>query len=91
MSEAKTRKFRVIQGKEEAAPIFEAAFVETLAIKRFLDFALADIKFQFGAMNKDFRNDKSKLLDAQATAILLSNYLQRLREGIEAMQPTSEA
>jgi hypothetical protein len=93
MGDAKTKRLSVVGGIETEAPKFEASFAETLTIKRFLEFAQDDVKFQFSAMNRDRRNSRDTLREAQSTAIILASYLAGLREGVEAMalaQPTNQ-
>lgn len=72
-------------GAAPEPPSFEATFLEQMAIKRFLDFALADIKFQFEQMNRTPGMARDEMQGAQDTAVMLSNYVKGLRGGIEAM------
>ncbi len=71
-------------------PIFEASAVELVGIRRFLAFALADIKFQFDELNKQPMISQRTLKASQETAVMLSNYLSALRDGIDEMEVKKE-
>jgi hypothetical protein len=77
---------KIIEGSRTEAPTFSATVAEQVAIRRFLDFAQADIKFQFDALNRDRRQKRDVLMEAQATAIILGSYLENLRKGIDEMK-----
>lgn len=71
-------------------PISEGASVELVGIRRFIQFALADIKFQFEELNKQLGVSRNTLQASQQTAIMLSNYLSALRDGIDEMEVKKE-
>jgi hypothetical protein len=78
-----TRKaLRIVGGSEIEEPKFEATAVESFAIKRFLDFCQADIKFQFQAMNKTPGISRNELEMAQNHAVILANYVEALKGGL---------
>ena len=77
---------RVVGGKTApVAPEFTATFVEKLVLKRFIDFAMADVKWQFDKMSDERGLPRAQLQQAQDTAVMLSNYLQGLKGGIDQM------
>lgn len=84
------KALRIVGGKEIPQPTFEATFADRLIVKRFLDFALADI-FQFDQMSRTPGATQGDLQEAQGTAVLLSNYVKGLRDGVEAMTLNPEA
>jgi hypothetical protein len=80
------KALRIIGGRSLDKPEFEATEADGAAIARFLEFALADIKYQFDEMNREPGLSRNDLAEAQATAILLSNYVGGLRSGLDAMK-----
>ena len=74
----------------DKAPMFESSLVETLAIKRFLGFALADIKYQLQMMAADRTMARRHFNENKAAALLISEYLVALvkdiEENLETMQ-----
>lgn len=79
------KPFRIVGGTDIPEPTFTASAVEKLAIKRFLDFAGLDIKYQFQQLQKALPFDRAAIEDHQAMAVALSNYLVGLKTGLDAM------
>ena len=76
------------------APLFESSLIETLAIKRFLGFALADIKYQLQMMAADQTMAKRYFRENKQAALLISEYLigliKDIDENLSTMQTLAE-
>ena len=78
----KRKALRIVGGNDIEEPKFEATAVESFAIRRFLDFAQADLKYQFQMMNKTPGISRTELELAQNHAVLLANYIEALKGGL---------
>ena len=88
-----TRKsLRIVGGADEPEqPNFEAMSAEKAAIKRFLDFALKDLKFQYQALRAELGSPtlagyNTKLAQLQNSAVMMTKYVEALREGLDQME-----
>lgn len=76
------KAFRIVGGTDIPEPTFTASAVEKLAIKRFLDFAALDVKYQLQKLNKV---DLAGVERNQIAAKIISVYLIALRAGVDGM------
>lgn len=84
------KPLRVVGGTAVEQPTFSATVLEIAAIRRFLEFAQADVKFQFDEMNRQPGVSRDVMEEAQVTAVILSNYLKGLKEGLSLMAAKPE-
>lgn len=80
------KALRIVGGTDIPEPTFTASVIEKLAIKRFLDFAAQDIKYQFQELQKALPFDRDAIEHHQTMAVALSNYLVGLRSGLDEMR-----
>lgn len=66
-------------------PVIETTLLENLAVRKFLRFALDDIKFQLEMLSKERGISKVRFQEAKSGALLLANYVAGLLEGIDAL------
>lgn len=81
----KRKALRIVGGNDIAEPKFEATVVESFAIRRFLDFCQADLKFQFQQMNATPGISRNDLELAQNQAVILANYIEALKGGLSTI------
>lgn len=74
-------------------PVIETTLHENIAVRKFLRFALDDIKFQLEMLSKERGISKVRFQEAKSGALLLANYVAGLLEGIDALigQPIEPA
>lgn len=77
------KSLRIIGGTDIPQPTFEATDAERATLRRFLDFALADLKFQWQEMQKALPFDRAELEHHQTMAIAFSKYVNALGEGLD--------
>jgi hypothetical protein len=60
------------------APVIETTLMETIVIRKFVQFQLEDIQYQLGEMAKTKGLRPHEFKDAKATAQLLAGYLMNI-------------
>jgi hypothetical protein len=86
------KALRIIDGADEIEePTFRATASEKAAIKRFLDFALKDLKFQFEGLRHELASPTTadraaQLDDLQTHAVIIRKYVEALKSGLDAME-----
>lgn len=74
-------------------PVIETTLHENMAVRKFLRFALDDIKFQLEMLSKERGLSPKRFQEAKSGALLLANYVHGLIESIDALigQPIATA
>lgn len=66
-------------------PVIETTLHENMAVRKFLVFALDDIRFQLEMLSKERGLPKRRFDEAKSAALLLANYVGGLLEGVDAL------
>ena len=89
----KSRKaLRIIGGGTEIEePTFQASASDKVAIRRFLYFALKDLKFQFQGLCRELDSPitvgrSDQVHELQTHAVIIRKYIEALKSGLDAME-----
>lgn len=69
----------------EGEPIVETTHAENLAARKFLGFALHDIRYQLEMMSRDTKVSRVTFENSKQTALVLSQYLSGLVQELDRL------